>query len=251
METNFLEKLGLTKGEVKVFNALNRLGESTVGPLTTESQVSKSKIYDLLEKLISKGLAGYTVRENTKFFFLNDPSTIVDYVNKKEIELKKTKEEIENALPNLLAQRNAQTKNRIAEIYEGFSGLRTIREELLMQMPTKSTLLVLGAPTIANEKWESWLLQFHKKRLSKQINMKILYNADAKKYGSIRKKMKNTLVRYLPEKVVTPTWIDIFDNAIMIGIAMERPVAFVVRDKTTAESMKNYFEVLWQTSTEN
>ncbi|MFA6398795.1 MAG: helix-turn-helix domain-containing protein, partial [archaeon] len=73
MNSALLEKIGLSKGEIKVFLALNRLGESTVGKIVSESEVSKSKVYDILEKLIRKGLAGYIVREDTKYFFVNNP----------------------------------------------------------------------------------------------------------------------------------------------------------------------------------
>ncbi|MEI7960792.1 MAG: helix-turn-helix domain-containing protein [archaeon] len=246
MSEEFLEKVGLTKGEAKVYAALNRLGESTVGPITNDSMVSKSKIYDILEKLIDKGLVGYISKDGAKHFFTHNPKTIIEYIDKKEEDLKITKEEAIKLLPQFVAQRNSGIKKRLAEIYEGYNGLRVIREELLNEMKTGETLLVLGAPTIANEKWEKWLLNFHKKRNGKNIVMKILYNADAKKYGQIRKKMKNTFVKYLPEKMSAPNWIDVFPNAIMIGIVLEKPVAFIVRDKFLAQAMTNYFEIMWQ-----
>ena len=52
MDETLLEKLGLTKGEIKVYLALNKLGESSIGPIGKESKVSKSKMYDILDKLI-------------------------------------------------------------------------------------------------------------------------------------------------------------------------------------------------------
>ena len=246
MDNEFLKKVGLTDGEVKVFTALNILGETTVGPITKESGVSKSKIYDILEKLISKGLAGYVFKDKSKHFFVNSPTTLIDYIAKKENELKQTKKEVENIIPQLLAQRNSQNTQRVAEIYEGFRGLKTIREELLNEMDEKDTLLVMGAPTIANELWEHWLLNFHKVRISKKIGMKILYNSDAKKYGVVRKKMEYTTVKYLPKNITSLMWIDVFKNAIMFGIVLDKPIAFVVRSNEARQSLENYFNILWK-----
>ena len=63
MDNHLLEKLGLTKGEIKIYFALNELGKATVGPIGEKSKVSKSKIYDILNKLIEKGLVGYIIQQ--------------------------------------------------------------------------------------------------------------------------------------------------------------------------------------------
>src|SRR3989338_5359503 len=180
MDETLLEKLGLTKGEIKVYLALNKLDESTVGPIGKESKVSKSKIYDILDKLIEKGLVGYVIKEGTKYFMPNDPNMVVEYVNRKEQELAKTKEEIESdILPQLMQQRSSAMKKRIAEMYEGFQGIKAIREELMRAFKAGDTFLVLGAPKIANVKWEGWFLDFHKRRIERKVKMKIIYNSNA------------------------------------------------------------------------
>ncbi|MFA6064656.1 MAG: helix-turn-helix domain-containing protein [archaeon] len=245
MNSALLEKIGLSKGEIKVFLALNRLGESTVGKIVSESEVSKSKVYDILEKLIRKGLAGYIVREDTKYFFVNNPHTLLDFVVEKENQIKKVKSDVENLLPSLEAQRATFSASRFAEIYEGYNGLKSIRMELLESMRSGEELLVLGAPRVANEKMEGWLLDFHKVRLKKKVSMKIIYNENVHDFGSKRERMKLTQVHYMPNNISTPTWVDVFPNAVFIGIITSKPVAFVVRDKEAADSFRNYFNLLW------
>src|SRR3989338_6212668 len=104
MDERVFEKLGLTKGEIKVYLALNKLGESTIGPIGRESKVSKSKMYDILDKLIEKGLVGYISKEGTKYFVTNDPHMILEYVNSKEKELQTTKQQVESFLPSLRSE---------------------------------------------------------------------------------------------------------------------------------------------------
>ncbi|MAE13086.1 hypothetical protein CMO92_00840 [Candidatus Woesearchaeota archaeon] len=250
MDETLLEKLGLTKGEIKVYLALNRLGESTVGPIGKESKVSKSKIYDILDKLIEKGLVGYIVKGGTKFFLANDPHMILDYIQKKENDLDKTKKDVvTEVLPQLMMQRSSTSKKRIAEMYEGFQGIKAIREELMMDFKSGDALLVLGAPKVANVKWEGWFLDFHKRRIKRKLKMKIIYNANAKVYGKIRKKMKLTEVRYLPNKLVSPNWIDIFPEAVLFVMVLKNPIAFVVRDVELTNSFRSYFEIMWKNST--
>lgn len=248
MDEKLLEKLGLTKGEIKVYLGLNKVGQSTITPIAKESKVSKSKIYDILAKLIEKGLAGYVTKNGIKYFMANDPHMILEYLEKQEKELGKTKEEINKIIPELLLQKSMEKTKRVAEIYEGFQGLKAIRGELINSMKPEEEFLVLGAPKIANEKWEGWFLDFHKNRIKKKIPMKIIYNANAREYGKIRTGMKLTEVKYLPNELVSPNWIDIFSDAILFVILTENPIAFVVRDKELAKSFKSYFEIMWKTS---
>ncbi|MFA6399254.1 MAG: polysaccharide biosynthesis protein, partial [archaeon] len=162
-----------------------------------------------------------------------------------ENQIKKVKSDVENLLPSLEAQRATFSASRFAEIYEGYNGLKSIRMELLESMRSGEELLVLGAPRVANEKMEGWLLDFHKVRLKKKVSMKIIYNENVHDFGSKRERMKLTQVHYMPNNISTPTWVDVFPNAVFIGIITSKPVAFVVRDKEAADSFRNYFNLLW------
>lgn len=133
-------------------------------------------------------------------------------------------------------------------MYEGLQGIKAIRDELMSTFKPGDTLLVLGAPKIANEKWEGWFLDFHKKRIANKTNMKIIYNADAQKYGKIRKKMEMTEVKYLANDLISPNWIDVYHEAVLFIMVLEAPIAFIVRDKNLAKSFKAYFNIMWNTA---
>ena len=51
-----LEDTDFTEGESKVYISLLELGESKVGPLIKSSNISRSKVYDILERLIGKNV---------------------------------------------------------------------------------------------------------------------------------------------------------------------------------------------------
>ena len=52
MNEQLLEEIGLTKGEIKVYLTLLRLGETTTGKIIEKAQISSGKIYEILDKLI-------------------------------------------------------------------------------------------------------------------------------------------------------------------------------------------------------
>lgn len=54
--TNILERLGLTEYEAKVLSALFRLKESGAPDISRSAQVPKTRVYDVLDRLIKKGV---------------------------------------------------------------------------------------------------------------------------------------------------------------------------------------------------
>ncbi len=249
MNPELFRKIGLTEGEIKTYLALLPLGETTVGPLGRESGVSKSKLYDILHRLIEKGLVGHIVKNGVQHYMANDPQMILEYLDRKSQELHETRQAAQQLLPKLTRQRTILRQPKYAEVYDGFHGFKTIREELLSSMKKGDELLVLGAPKIANLKWEAWLLEFHKKRQELGIGMRILFTSDCHEYGEKRKRFKKTYVRYLPKHVKSTNWIDIF-NDVFLCVIIQEPQTIVIRDASLAGSMRQYFDMLWEISTD-
>ena len=81
-EERLLEGLGLTKGEIKVYFALLEIGSSTTGEVIKKAKVSRSKVYEMLDRLIDRGLVSFVIRENTKYFEAADPDHILHYVRR-------------------------------------------------------------------------------------------------------------------------------------------------------------------------
>ena len=61
MEKELLD-LGFNKNEIKVYLALLKLGVSSVSEISKTSNVDRTLIYGILDKLIEKGLVGSIVK---------------------------------------------------------------------------------------------------------------------------------------------------------------------------------------------
>ena len=92
MNTEILRKIGLTEGEIRVYEALAYLGQSSTGPIMDKSGISSTKVYLILERLIQRGLVCFIVENNVKKFQIANPQNIIEYLDKK-YELKKLEEE--------------------------------------------------------------------------------------------------------------------------------------------------------------
>ena len=116
-------------------------------------------------------------------------------------------------------------------------------------MEKGETQYIIGAPRIANELIEGFLLEWHKRRIKKGIKCKYIYDSDVRDYGKVREEMPLTEVRYLPKKMVSPVWIEIFRDCVVIGnIKGYNAVLFLIQDKEIARSYLDYFRLIWKVS---
>ena len=134
-----LEKIGLTESEIKVYLALLRLGETTAGPIVDEAKVTRSKIYDILERLKNKGLVSHIIKDSTKYFSAADPSNILDYLNKKEIEIEDQKKLVQRLLPKLESQYSKAIEKKSAEVFIGLKGMQNAFNVLIKEFDSNGS----------------------------------------------------------------------------------------------------------------
>ena len=239
-----LEEIGLTEGESKVYLSLLKLGTSTIGKIIKESQVSNSKIYDILDRLNKKGLVGISIINNVKHFEAKSPSAINDLISDKEKNIKKIKEEI----PRLQKMYEYAEPIQEAEILQGIRGIKTFTELILNRLKKGDIFYILGAPSEANELMGAYFQDWHTRRVKKGVKCKILYNKDAKKWAEKRSQTSLTEIKFLPESVKTPALIDIGKDYVATILFGERPLCIVIKNKKIYESYLSYFELLWKSS---
>tara|TARA_Y100000310_G_C20527194_1_gene736659 strand:+ start:128 stop:880 length:753 start_codon:yes stop_codon:yes gene_type:complete len=249
MQQEILENIGLTKSEIATYLALLETGPSTTGPLIRKSKISSGKAYLILDKLLQKGLATYSIKAGTKTFQAKNPEHLFDYLKEKEQELVEKGEQLKKIIPEL-KQKYEEHKYKIStETYEGIKGFKTFYDWTLKELKKGDTIDILGVPREANEKFQAYLLEWNKQRIGLGIKLRIIYNCDSKEFGKKREKMRFTEVRYMKAELETPAWIDIFkDYVVNINVHGE-PICFLIKNKETAESYKKYFDIIWKQST--
>jgi sugar-specific transcriptional regulator TrmB len=251
MNTKILEEVGLTKTEIKIYLTLLRLGQSTTTNIVRKAEIHASKVYEFLDKLIQKGLVSYVIKSNKKYFSASEPDFLKEFLREKENKIKEQESEIEKILPELRTIKKSGEDIIHSEIYEGLKGAKSVYEKILSTLKEGETQYIIGAPKIANELIEGFLLDWHKKRIKKGIKCKYIYDSNVRDYGKVRAEMPLTKVRYLPKNIVSPMWIEIFGDYVVIGhIKGRNAVLFLIHDKEIARGYLDYFNLIWNVSVE-
>jgi len=248
MENRRLENIGFTEGEEKAYFALLKLGSSSTGRIAKESGVSRSKLYEILEKLAKKGVVSHFKRNGVSYFRAAPPERILEYLKEKEQSMQKQMESFEKMIPLFDSFIGEKETAMEAEVYEGMEGIKNVRENALKNMKPGDIIYYFGNSASGHEHvlgyWDYW----NKRRIQKKIEAHIIYNQDAKSFGERRKKMKYTKIKYLPKKGDTHAWVEIYGDVAVIAIKHKTPMSIVINNKFVAESFKNYFKNLWDFS---
>src|SRR3989344_1520690 len=199
IETNLLEEIGFTKGEIKVYFALLGLGEATIGAIAKKSGVTPAKTYPILEKLAKKGLTTSVIKSNTQHFQAFNPKRILDYMEDKKKKIESEEAEIRKLLPSLIER---QKKEAIysARVYESYNGLKTLYEEAIEYLTRyKEDFLAF---TLGEEYSDDNLMlffdqyDFKRKRLG--IHTKLIgVDSQRKFFGGLNLKERNLEIKYL------------------------------------------------------
>src|SRR3989344_1752571 len=132
--TQTLQKLGLEEQEVKTYIALLDLGGSTATKLAERTGLGRVHMYQIVNRLIERGIASYIIKNNVKYFSASDPETLLKDIQQKE-------QDLQEILPELKARQKKLVPETKVEIYRGREGINTIFKMILRD---KKSYFILG-----------------------------------------------------------------------------------------------------------
>ncbi len=250
MDLEVLQELGLTKTEARLYIALVKIGETTTTKIIKDTGLRASKVYEYLARLVKRGLVSCVIKSNKHFYTPVEPHCLKELVKEK----RRTIDLQENRLASLVIELNKLKQEEKEEgikyeVFEGIGGIKSVYEKILAALEKGETQYVIGAPRAANELVEPFLLDWHKRRIKKGVKCKYIYDSNVRDYGRMREKMRFTQVRYLPEKIVSPVWVEVFKNCVAIALMRKKSaVLFLIKEEEVAASFLDYFKLLWRIS---
>lgn len=248
MDAKSLKEAGLTDGETKVYLAMLELGSSTTGPVVKKSGIAKSIVYEIIEKLIRKGLVSFIIKDKIRHFQAAEPDKILDFIDERKRQLDENKKNVERMLPQLLAMKES-AKPSGAQVYEGFKGIRTVHEHIYLKLKKGEGYFYLGISPFAEESQHAYWQKDHVRRAKARIRCRLLFNQGTDpKILMNRNKYKYCDARYMPVGIQTPSWIMGYKDVTVIGLQSKNGMAIEIINQEIANSFSAYFESFWKKS---
>lgn len=249
MNLTNLSALGLTKGELKIYEALLELGETTRTKLAKQSGVSPSKIYDVANKLINKGIISVVKKNGVQHFKAANPERLKDFLAIKQAELDQENKLIDQLLPSLLSKYNIHQEQVDVEVFYGWDGMKTAFNDLIKSLNKGDFNYVYGAGQgLDSSQADIFFSQYYLRKKKKGFGTKIIFNENLRNNPRRIKLFKEApnQMRFLDQ--TTFAEINTYKDTVLFILLLKQPLVIRVKSIEAANSCKEFFNTLWNIS---
>ena len=241
-----LEELGLTKGEAKVYLALLELGPSTKSSIVRKSRVSPSIVYEILERLMNKGLVSSVFIEKIRYFEANEPSFLLQLVKEEKRKAKKKEKIARSLIPLLKLKREVGKKFLLlTKVYEGVKGFKAMLQEVEKDLKGREEWLAMGVTSYKRNQFNRLWVNWHKRvRPKYKVKARFIFCEKGTDYFKALKKTPLSKVRYIPSK--SSVCVTVVGNKTLVMKYTDPPSFLLIKNEEMAKFLKDVFEIMWR-----
>lgn len=237
-----LELAGLSQNETAIYLALLELGKGTVSQISRKASLNRTTGYDVLDRLIAKGLASISGKEPKQEYVAESPDHIEKLISN---ELKKREEELKEArqiIPELKSIHNLVSRPKVL-FYEGKEGLQKVYEDTLS---SHEEILAYASVEDIQPTLPHYFPEYYKRRAAKGIPIRAIFpeSPDARERASLDKEEIRQTAIVPREKFSFHPEINIYDNKVMIASWREK-LGIIIESSEIADAMKKIYELAW------
>jgi sugar-specific transcriptional regulator TrmB len=233
-----LEEFGLTKTEEKVYFVLLHQGLSSASEIIKKTQLHRTTIYDVLDRLIEKGVASFVIQNKIKYYSAINPSKFLDIA----LEEKKKAEAKQELAKKIISEINFIKKEikskSTAQVFVGAKGQKTIMNDIIEE---GKDFVEFGAGGKFEDELASYTKQWAEKRIAKNIRAKIIFTE-----GSSVPKWRMNQIKFIPKEHQSPAATIVYGDKVAIFIHEEPITIVLIESEKLSRSYKNYFNLLWK-----
>ena len=246
MKSQDLERLGLSRTESVLYLALLKLGASDVQTLVKETGYYKANTYQALERLIEKGIISKVVEGNCRIYQIQNPQSLIEYVEKKKHEI-----QIQEEVAVELSKRVKLSKKHIltpetAIVMRGFAGVKQIYKEII---DDKLDYVAFGSPVESEAIGKHYWQNIHAKQHELGVKARMVFHKSLIHWKKLIK-IPEIKLRFLSEEFEPLTETTIYGSKVAFVVWDEKPIVTMIDNQHVADSYRQVFEILWKSAKE-
>lgn len=234
-----LKQLGFNEKEARIYLAALELGPSSVQNIAKKSKVKRATIYEIINNLKKKGIFDETVKGKKRLFIASGPENIKSILLNQE-------RLFEKILPELKSFSGLETAKPKIKFYENVEEIKKAYEDIIVSKP-EEVLSISSVSSIADLLGWDWGNNYITERVSKKIPVRVITNY----FEGVEEFMKRDekelrKIKILPKDKQFVIDIEIYNNKVLFLSLKKEMMALLIESKTISDSMKMFFEIMWQ-----
>jgi len=240
-----LHEIGFTRGEQLVYVALLKLGRSTLGPLVKESGISRSKVSDVLDRLVKKGMVSKCRQKKGTEYQALPPEALLNYITSRQTALEQEKKLLQKTLPLFALLHSQATVNVM--VYEGFEGFKAMIDRAVHELTKKDVYLAMGISE-TTEAMRHYARKIYDAQSEKKYMARTIFDEQGAYKAQERANHRHE-IRILPKGWHTPALFTVYGSTTGLHLGKgETIISVVIQNKEIADSFRAAFEAMWQIS---
>lgn len=233
-----LREIGFGQREAKIYFTLLKLTSATASKVAERIGVDRTTTYDILSRLIEKGVVSYVIKNNVRYFQAVPPEQLM-------LDLRETEKHLQEILPELNALAKTEKENTTVEVFKGKEGLVSVLKIMLRE---KEDYLFIGGTQEFCEAIPIFMRQFVKKCPSLGMRGKLICEEG---FGDGPDDIIGVHEKYrMASKDLISTTIMIWGNKTAFFIFTQPYYTILIQNEEVADRQRFFFNHLWRTSKE-
>jgi len=249
MHINTLQQLGLSKNEADVYTALLEIGESGVGKISDASKVHQRNVYDVLNRLLEKGLVFIVLSGRENHYQAVHPNKLKELIQEE-------KSALNSIMPDLQKIMKSTSKNKEVMIYRGLAGWKRYIRDIIR---VGQDVYCIGAKAAwGDERLKSTLELFKQAVQKRGIKSYVLYDYATKIHEpEFIKNFCSAKYAFLPKNYPTNSAIEIFGDYVVIlsnmdiGKVDDNSLFTIIINPQIADAFRVWFKLMWNLAEKN
>lgn len=244
MEYKTFQQIGLSKNEADVYQSLLKIGEAGVGEISKIAKVHRRNVYDVLNRLLEKGLVFVVLSEKENHYQAVNPNKLTELIQEQ-------KSALSQIMPDLQKILKGVPTNEEVMIYRGFAGWKRYIRDIIRVGADLYTIGAKGSWT--DKRLQLTIDLFHQEAEKKGIKLYLLYDYEVKSQNQpVAREFKNQKYGFLPAKYSTKSAIDIFGDYTVvisnmtIGQISDNTLFIVIINQQIAHAFRVWFKLIWK-----
>jgi len=243
MIETILTELGFSGKEIKVYLEIVKSEKITASKISKNIKLPRSSVYDLIEKLLDKGLISYTIQQKKKTFQVTDFNKFISKL--------KEQEKLAHLAILELNKLNVDSKESYkVEVLEGKEGLKAHFDYIQLLLKTKKLkdFLVFGTKLESINKIKFFFLSRFKEyiRLSSGIDFRVIWDFDVYNDKFMKTIKGIGKHKFFPKKLKNKATTAVFNDFIVIIFNVNKPIIIRIKSKAVSGSYRDQFNLFWE-----
>jgi sugar-specific transcriptional regulator TrmB len=138
MFEQYLQEIGLSEKEARIYLALLQVDRNTVQELATRTKINRTTVYPVLESLQKKGLVS-EVQEGKKVEYMAEPPERLEtFTERQRVVFEEHAARLKDIIPQIKSMEREQGERPIVKYFEGREGSIAAHEEFYAMHEKKS-----------------------------------------------------------------------------------------------------------------